>query len=318
MASLCGHASASSPHGTGARRQGAAHRHGRCSSDEHEDGDLAARWECRSPEVDRERLLASFDDKTVRAAFALLPAEATTRTRQPRLFSYCIPWDDGAAPNPFWGVCTLAICKPRIRRAAEPGDWVVATGSMHSPMGDVSGMLVYAMRVRAKLTMASYDQWTEQFLPSKVPDLLSVDPRRWVGDSIYDFSTDPPDLRLGVHGMANRQRDLGGGYVLVSDHFYYFGDHPQPLPKKLLSIVLQAQGHRSHANDPYRDELVSWIESLGYRRNVPLGQPQISPEEAIDLRSAPAERPREPPPLGSDEDAACVPRPQPRCLSPLV
>jgi hypothetical protein len=46
------------------------------------------------------------------------------------LFTYCIPYDDGAAPNPFWGLCTLAICKPSIRRVAKEGDWVVGTGSV--------------------------------------------------------------------------------------------------------------------------------------------------------------------------------------------
>lgn len=48
-----------------------------------------------------------------------------------RLFSYCIPVDDGAAPNPFWGVCTLTICKSKIRRVAEIGDWVVGVGSVN-------------------------------------------------------------------------------------------------------------------------------------------------------------------------------------------
>lgn len=46
-----------------------------------------------------------------------------------KLYSYCIPCDDGAAPNPFEGVCTLVICKPRIRLTAEVGDWIVGTGS---------------------------------------------------------------------------------------------------------------------------------------------------------------------------------------------
>jgi hypothetical protein len=35
-----------------------------------------------------------------------------------QLFTYTIPYDDGAAPNPFHGICTLAICKPSIRRVA--------------------------------------------------------------------------------------------------------------------------------------------------------------------------------------------------------
>lgn len=63
------------------------------------------------------------------------------------LYTYCIPYDDGAAPNPYWGICTLAICKPVIRRVARVGDWVVGTGSSHSPIGDVAGAVVYAMQV---------------------------------------------------------------------------------------------------------------------------------------------------------------------------
>ena len=41
-----------------------------------------------------------------------------------KLYSYCLPYDDGAAPNPFWGTCTLVICKPAIRRTARVGDWI--------------------------------------------------------------------------------------------------------------------------------------------------------------------------------------------------
>lgn len=64
-----------------------------------------------------------------------------------RLFSYTIPVDDGAAPNPFDGLCTLAICKPKIRSRAKVGDWVAGLGSKNAPSGDLSGRLVYAMKV---------------------------------------------------------------------------------------------------------------------------------------------------------------------------
>lgn len=65
----------------------------------------------------------------------------------PRLFTYTIPVDDGAAPNPFNGMCSLAICKPGIRRVAKPDDWIAGLGSKKAPSGDLSGRLVYAMRV---------------------------------------------------------------------------------------------------------------------------------------------------------------------------
>lgn len=54
------------------------------------------------------------------------------------LYTYCIPYDDGVAPNPLWGICTLVICKPGIRRVAKKGDWVVGTVSKNTPIGDIS------------------------------------------------------------------------------------------------------------------------------------------------------------------------------------
>ena len=45
-----------------------------------------------------------------------------------RLFSYVVAHDTGFSPNPFFGYCTLACCKPVIRRSAQAGDWVVGLG----------------------------------------------------------------------------------------------------------------------------------------------------------------------------------------------
>jgi len=143
------------------------------------------------------------------------------------LFSYCIPYDDGAAPNPYWGICTLVVCKPRIRQAATVGDWIVGTGSARSPMGNISGTVVYAMKVTQKMTMAEYDAYTAAQLPNKIPQWHHRDVRRRLGDSLYDFSTAAPTQRAGVHGFGNMARDLRGHYALLSDHFIYFGDKPE-------------------------------------------------------------------------------------------
>jgi Nucleotide modification associated domain 2 len=145
--------------------------------------------------------------------------------------STCLRYDDGAAPNPFSGLCTLAICKPRIRRAAHVGDWVVGTGSVASSVGNLSGAVVCAMRVTQKMTLEDYDRFTQSELSDKIPQWKSTDHRRRYGDSIYDFSTPTPSLRRGVHGEENRKTDLSGGWVLLSDHFFYFGDQPIALPE---------------------------------------------------------------------------------------
>jgi Nucleotide modification associated domain 2 len=195
-----------------------------------------------------------------------------------RLFSYCLRYDDGAAPNPFWGVCTLTICKPAIRRAAQVGDWIVGLGSAHSPIGDISDYVVYAMRVTAKLNLRAYDEYCRLQLPHKIPRWRSRDFRRRVGDCIHDYALgEPPRLRDSVHSEGSRDRDLGGRYALLSTHFYYFGDQPVQLCDELAPIIHGQQGHKSTANQPYAAPFVSWIESLGYEPNVLHGEPQLKP-----------------------------------------
>jgi hypothetical protein len=189
----------------------------------------------------------------------------------PTLYSYCIPIDDGAAPNPYWGVCTLVICKPAIRRKAKVGDWVVGTGAKGTVVGplngkrryaDMSGKVVYAMRVTEKMEMRSYDLYTREQLPEKIPDWFSTDERRRLGDSIYDFSEYPPRVRPGVHMEKAREHDLGGRYALLSRYFFYFGDNAVPLPEHLLHIVKQGQGHRSTSNARFLGPFEEWLYGL--------------------------------------------------------
>ncbi|HET6455801.1 MAG TPA: hypothetical protein VFI02_15465 [Armatimonadota bacterium] len=193
----------------------------------------------------------------------------------PTLFTYCLRYDDGAAPNPYWGVCTLAVCKPVIRRIAKIGDWIVGTGAVNTRIGDISGKVVCAMRVTDKKSMAEYDSFTSASLPGKIPDWQHKDPRQRLGDSIYDFSSGKPIQRTGVHSVGNMARDLGGRYALLSEHFFYFGDRAVELPPDLQPIVKQGQGHRSAKNECYFDRFVEWIHSLGYAPNTLVGKPQI-------------------------------------------
>src|SRR3989442_13407131 len=127
------------------------------------------------------------------------------------LYSYCLRYDNGAAPNPYHEICTLTICKPAIRRVAKPGDWVVGLGGTHSPMGDISDHVVYAMRITKRLTLREYDTFCRQHLRRKIPKWTSRDFIKRVGDCIYDFSgPHEPTLRDSVHSEQNRKVDLSG------------------------------------------------------------------------------------------------------------
>ena len=85
-----------------------------------------------------------------------------------RLFSDTATYDIGFSPNPFFGYCTLACCKPKIRLSAEPGDWVV--GLTPKSQGN---QLLYAMKVEEKLTFEQY--WRDRRFAPKKPRWDSVD-----------------------------------------------------------------------------------------------------------------------------------------------
>jgi hypothetical protein len=192
-----------------------------------------------------------------------------------RLFSYCIPIDDGAAPNPFHGRCTLVICKPKIRRVAEIGDWVVGIGSKNVNGFDYSGKLVYAMKVTEKLDMQFYDEQCRLLGLPKIPNMTSPDYIRKLGDCIYDFSNSAePVIRPSVHTEANRKTDLGGKYALRSDHFYYFGDHAELIPDRFSVLIRQGRNHQSKMNESIKEEFIEWVTGT-FERNKLYGSPQI-------------------------------------------
>ena len=110
-----------------------------------------------------------------------------------RLHSYVVRYDSGFAPNPFYGFCTLATCKPDIRKAAAIGDWIIGSGSADKKLKR-GGFLVYAMRVTETPSFAQY--WQDPRFQKKKPD-LSRSRMRECGDNIYYKAAD------GIWGQLN-------------------------------------------------------------------------------------------------------------------
>jgi hypothetical protein len=168
-----------------------------------------------------------------------------------KLYSYVVTFDAGFAPNPFWGYCTLACCKPGIRRMAQKGDWVV--GLTRKKVGN---KVVFAMRLTVKpLTFEQY--FSDKRFKTKRPNLRSSDPRRWCGDNIYrprgkgrfdqipSFHSNPKDCS---EDKEEKDKDLRGEAVLISRDFYYFGSHPRRLPPNLRPLVV-GRGYRCRFSD---------------------------------------------------------------------
>ena len=140
------------------------------------------------------------------------------------------------------------------------GDWAAANSAAGFPAGH--GLLVYAMRVTDKKTMARYDAWSRRELPEKIPSARSRDYGRRAGDSMYDFDIDPPSRRRdGFHSLEEMDTDLDGVYTLLSDHFYYFGGLPVEVPEHLRPVIHKGRGHKWRPNEPYVEDFAAWIES---------------------------------------------------------
>lgn len=219
----------------------------------------------------------------------------------PKLFTYTIPVDDGAAPNPFGGICTLAICKPGIRRVAKKGDWVAGLGSKHAPGGDFSKRLVYAMRVGEVISLEEYDERAPTEWPDRIPNIRSADLWERLGDCIYDYSRERPVQRLSVHGPGNIETDLAGKNVLISRDFYYLGSRAIRVPKKLHSICHQTQGHKSNSNARYLEQFVAWLRGLELEPNQMHGWPDYIPDwDSVYCRGSCSARKQD-----GEKDAPC-------------
>ena len=94
------------------------------------------------------------------------------------LYVYVVARDFGFAPNPFHGYCTLATCKPDIRRTAKIGDWVMGVGG--SRLAAV-GRCIYLMKVSKIRTFDEY--WNDPKFQRKKP-LRNGSLVMMVGDNI--------------------------------------------------------------------------------------------------------------------------------------
>lgn len=171
--------------------------------------------------------------------------------------------DFGFAPNPFHGICTLATCKPEIRKAAQIGDWVIGTGSKSKGR---ERHLVYAMRVSEAMSFSEY--WNDPRFIEKRPDLYSSKQRAF-GDNIYHRHQESGEwsqmdshhsLPHGVPNTANIERDTKADRVLVSDDFIYWGGSGPKFPLFAGTNIRQnGQNHRSHFHQEVVDACIAWL-----------------------------------------------------------
>ncbi len=191
------------------------------------------------------------------------------------LFSYVTRWDHGFAPNPFFGVCTLATCKPDIRKKAAAGDWIVGTGGTGRP---TRGRVIFVMRVTEVSTFDDY--WRDERFKRKRPIVEGSYKVRF-GDNIYhregrEGSWIQADSRHSkdnaIANLDNLKRDTGKtDRILISDDFVYWGDQAPSPPAGLESLHIARRRHKDNYSEQEVAAFLSWVNGLNRRGR--LGDP---------------------------------------------
>jgi len=201
-----------------------------------------------------------------------------------RLFSYVVARDFGFAPNPFFGVCTLATCKPVIRRVAAVGDWVIGTGCCER---NRTGYLVFAMLITNTMTFNEY--WSDDIFRRKKPNLRGSKKQAF-GDNVY-FKNGQDDWHQlnshhsrkdGTPNPHNIQNDTKTDRVLLSTEFTYWGGSGPMIPENFRNYdgldICAGRGHNSRFPSELIEEFIVWYRSL----------------DAIGYAGAPIDWPRTP------------------------
>lgn len=156
-----------------------------------------------------------------------------------RVFSYKITRDYGFAPNPSHGTCSLATCKPQIRRMAEIGDLVVGCGSRAN---NRVGQVICAMKVTHKTAFHQY--WNNKNFTEKRPTFNSSIAHAY-GDNIYHNDENGNwiqekshhSFRDGSLNDENLERETTtSDAVLLSTNFAYYGRNSVQIPAALRSF----------------------------------------------------------------------------------
>lgn len=176
-------------------------------------------------------------------------------------YSYIVARDYGFAPNPFGEHCTLATCKPRIRKGAQVDDWIFGLSSK-----SFRHRLVFAMKVSQKITFNEY--WKSPEFQYKKP-ILNGSLKQMYGDNIYYFDeknkkwhqeNSHHSLDNGEINKLNLNRDTKGKYVLIANDFFYFGRDMIEIPKGIKDELVIGIGFKK-INEEKAKELINFLNA---------------------------------------------------------
>tara|TARA_R110001599_G_scaffold181261_1_gene374025 strand:+ start:4039 stop:4701 length:663 start_codon:yes stop_codon:yes gene_type:complete len=195
-----------------------------------------------------------------------------------KLFIYPIPRDLGFAPNPFHSYCTLATCKPRMRKSAKINDWVMGLAAANAK--EKKHHCIFLMKVTEILTFQEY--WEDPRFTLKRP-VRNGSKVQVLGDNIYHKDSSGSWVQEDSHhsnsdgsiNEINLKRDTGSTEnVLVSECFAYFGEEAIPVDLDKLNYGrIRDYRKLNLADQQFARNLIEKIMKKPNYRNMVVGDP---------------------------------------------
>lgn len=171
-----------------------------------------------------------------------------------RLYTHIVSNDTGLAPNPFWGLCTLAVCTLNHQGSRVGcGDWIA--GFLSKRRGY---RFLYAMEVDEVLGLDQYFQ--DPRFELKKPNLRGSWKER-AGDNFYSLDSKGKWVqhrnRFHLSESLKRQ-DTKYARVFIGDRFWYLGQKAAELPSPFKELV-GGRGARVNHNPELAEEFCFWV-----------------------------------------------------------
>jgi hypothetical protein len=192
-------------------------------------------------------------------------------------------YDTGFAPNPYYGVLTLATCKPDIRRSAKVGDWIVGWTArrVYNKTGGKpiqftgNRKLIYMAQICKIMDLGSY--WEDKDYVNKRPKKIrqkgnsvksccgcsaTESDKYDSGDNIYKkIDGELVQQENGHHKKEDANHDIRGKNVLICKTFYYFGvNNAVEVPEKVFKYVNKLPRNFKNVSMEEGQALINYIK----------------------------------------------------------
>lgn len=139
--------------------------------------------------------------------------------------------------------------------------------------------LIYAMKVGETISLDLY--WDDRRFQYKKP-VMNGSKKQKYGDNIYCYDGSKQKfVQVDSHHSEgdgstndiNYARDISGQNVLISSHFWYFGEKAPEIPKAFISLIRGGIGYKINHDLEIIKKFISWL-SMKYTNGL-IGLPLL-------------------------------------------